>query len=782
MADTFQYKKSELVSPLNTNSSPTLKVAVNNQATRAFDNIGKAIGAYSQAKVQQLDIERKLTEEETLVQDRKAYVESSANMATYYSQYKDDVRRAGQDREKQALAHNYFVESMEMEINSLSPTVQRSLALHANGMVSNANDTYGEVILGLDREEFKNDISIQSPAFLSMDKATQKETYNSFMSQGENLGISKADFGKAWVSSIANYKISNLDVEKMVNDSDYSQLDDIRQTLTNIQEIDPKTNKDTLVVTKQLDALKNEIDSNVTKNITLALSANEGYGKFKDRLQFAVDNGAINEDRRDLYLRKWRDNNTVAQNAIAGQSGAIWNGSKGMVNLSMFDGTKLKTPLTNMTKQETLRALAEGDMDFLSFQKDKNSKLFETTVNEYVRDMTSHLTNAMTTKATTPEQEKQKAQAIQILTSNLNKAKFIGGSKLDSKTRLMARGAELASQGYLNIEQFLAAANVYEPELAPKSDDNIKSLYKENLDIQTTKKIHEDYSIFVAGGIDRKLAIEEAKSIHSYIKSDDTAVTISGGLNKALSDAGLGEDSTGAFLDSLGSQEDFVGTKYEDMFVEFQNRPNPTMSLSNGVLTLKADDGFQQPIPMPTSLLAKTATDAREKKNAKAFADTTNYDKVVSKISTFASKDVLSFWNTMSDIGFLVKQSIEPISGVYRAQVDNYTNNVLPLVEKQRQLVDTFLGEAFVNEKDFKLASDNFLKNSVKLMKQLPVAKIYKKADDEQSKKNLARWESIKSREVGTLDKLNSWMKEVLQILPSSSQVEQEARQLVNQQ
>lgn len=698
MAGSFSYQSPQRALA---STSTKLQVAPNMQSARAAASLGSLLG--SVAKVYSTSLE-----EEAKTSETEAYVEASNTFTAISEQYSKDSMEAGANVGKQDVAYQRLVAMSEETMQGLSVDNQSRLVGHKNANERNANNNFLNIKLTVDREAYSSGMSSTIQSYVTQDPATQKETYLAMQAEGEALGLSKTEIGTHFTDVHSNFIFSQMDMEKIKGDFAYEELGKTRKALQSLAVVDPKNKKAVDANIAKLDKLKDQVDSNLTKNLNLA-STVSNYPLFEKLLTTGYDNGVFGKEEAYLRFQQF-------QQTLKGTSGVFndqmeaWYAKNGTPNLSNFSG-KEATWLNKKQKGVLIAAMSGKGFnpDVLSKNAAINPELYKTTFSYHMNDLNGELRRVMQTQPKTEEGIRQKEIDTQALLKGIDQTRSVAYGHLEPKEDMEIKFNKLLATGRVgNVSEAIQRYNDKGAiPLASTQDNNIVKL-KGKVGEDGFAEARMEYSALVFAGVDKDVAYDEVEGTYSYSDVEGSKLSVSKQFKTALSQAGIPVGYEGKALAVLAESDDLSDATKASL-QQVSEGENPTATFSNGILTVKNDnDDFFQ-LPLSPKVLEGMANVTREQN--RKDGSFTGVTKVVDDAMGFASNEVSRFWEDMTDIGKIISAPItEPLNGISKMAGMHIDG-----IKKSAENFNTFVEDVYSGKMTAEQARSKWLQSSVDL-------------------------------------------------------------------
>jgi GH24 family phage-related lysozyme (muramidase) len=663
----------------------------------------------------------KFGEGEQKVLETKQYTQAVQTVSAFSSYFDEQLLLNANNKEEIVKLRAKNLAALDNQFKGLSVDNQKALSKHFATERERVIKQSAVALKKINQTTFGNELQSSSPAFANMPQQELSKHYKTVQQAGELVGLTKEEIGEKFFTTTFNTAINSIDEESMVNNRDYTTIQNLNDTVDRLLATDPRLKDKPFVLKAKQDIakLKNGIDSAIKSDVKAATTdfaiPQEDFNTLLDE---AVTQGAMSQSEALFAVNDRVNHMTTSPAAVTRRASSYVEAatSQGQaVNLRMLDGMPEQAAATKMVKQQINKSLIEGDFVLVGENLKTNPKATTPLVENYFNALNKEINNLAILKVK-PEQEEEKNQKLMALVQRQQQLSFHSTRYLSEEQAIENQVAlEIAKGTIAEPQKFLVALKDANVPLINMNNDYVQDLYDE-LPVNQEYKARVKFSTLVASGMDEKDAYNIVSEAYSLKEIGDTNIAGNGAFKQGLGD--FDQDKLPIWLETLKAK---LPIEYEEQIEEFMIGKNPQIVLNNNLLELYTEDGAYLPIPMTASMMAEITSNAtveaakQEREGASALGVLTQ------DAATGVGLYINEVGQEIKDLNDYIQTS--PIGDPLDKAADvgiNFAVKMGRVASELPSLLDSFLGNVYINNMDRDKALEQLTQDFKKVFKNLP--------------------------------------------------------------
>lgn len=722
MADLFSFQPGQaVVNP----TSAQVRVDPDRRAANAAKSLSNLLQSGAELHRNKLIAQEKANKEAQDASDIEQAFGISQEQTALFSQYQHDLSRAGKDIVRRDALTAQHSEAQRLLFENVNPEVRGKVSALGNKLVRDTESSNSRQRHALVSSEFLNNVSTFSPSLSAMSPEEMKKAHGDILGEAQVLGIPLNVVGDTIATSMFNYQVGSLDIESMVNNSDYSQINQIFASLEQLREIDPKASAKILELSESLHKTKNLIDSNVKQTITLAREAGQ-YGAFSHYVDLAVENKVMSEMAAKLEYSKYHAKFLEKGNIVKDQATNFINNNNGRVILSQHTGTPLGKELESQVKdilrsQFNAQDLSTVDSELVRHYANTSPGLIKDMVSSRVDTEAGLVRLLLDIKPKTEQEEMQVQAGLAQAMQNLDRVKHLSSNNMSSED--LVKIATLQAVMIPGVsdnpaETLRLISSQGGVKTLPSGEKYIDKLSK-NVPWDQMVQAKNTYSSLAAAGIDKDKAYDAVASSFSSSKAGKSDTMYSKAALETLSVLGISSDSMKNFESSLLNRGENALFEDEeiDTIEKILSGENPTVSMLDGNLVFGNDtERFPLRLTYPVTTVDENGDDVTTTLGA-VIAKRVSEDYVNANQPTVWGKMATSVADNISEYVSDKAASFSHIGKAGGHLIDAFSVNRFKklgeLYQEEATVLNKVLDDLVFGELPLSEASERFFKASI---------------------------------------------------------------------
>ena len=554
MANPFGYTRSTSVTTPN---SARISVTPSVGATDAFKNLQGLVNAGIQFKQDEVN-----RESQALTLETQWLNQQNADYQTVINEKLDEIQTAtlndwnalSQSRQQKVIDAGIdlganaqileeFSDNLNVSYESLPPEIQKSLATTYNRFMEQGNTHYNQVYQTNRKNNYIENIDTLAVTTLQMTPEERAATLNREVAKAERFGLSRSEVSQRMFDNGLNYLLVNAVDEESLNNFDYSGLNLVEQFIDDAMARDPKLkNKPAhLRALATLKTTKNEMDSGLRSALSSAVT--NGDAESAEYLAtVALANGAIGDQEAHNFGVK-------LANKLLGDSTKPAAQVQKLIETNGFQPIWRQAPELQSAYKKAVESRITmelnsdaPDLELLRKLSENDPAMYSAAIKPAINSTQKTMLSIMAADGGTPEEKAERQMQLQQAEQDYAKFQSMSFGPMTDEQRLTDAVIGLARRGLVPDTKF--AVEVFNSEardnLVSTADPNVRKL-KEELPPLASERAHKEYSAFIAMGVDKDTAFDEAMRLNSLESvsgtiSAVTASTITNFANRGISE------------------------------------------------------------------------------------------------------------------------------------------------------------------------------------------------------------------------------------------------------